>query len=170
MKLAVVAFPQLAVADRDWIESYRAAHDPQANRIAAHFTLVFPTDASVDVVTPEIAMAARSMAPFAFVTRRTKVVADGTQSHVFLVPDEGAAEIVALHNRLYSGVLRPYLRTDIPFVPHITIGVAPNSAAAVKLAQQIDSEATVLRGTIDALELLNVTGARIQSVATYKFG
>ena len=39
---AVVAFPLLDADDRQWIESIRAKHDPEAKRIAAHFTLVFP--------------------------------------------------------------------------------------------------------------------------------
>jgi hypothetical protein len=39
---AVVAFPTFEAADRQWIESIRAKHDPEAKRIAAHFTLIFP--------------------------------------------------------------------------------------------------------------------------------
>ena len=95
------------------------------------------------------------------------VVADATQSHVFLIPDEGAVEITALHSRLYSGVLKPHLRTDIPFVPHMTIGAAPDSTAALSLAAQVDANARVVRGTVDALELIDITAARIQSVATH---
>ena len=43
MKVAVVAYPTLADHDRVWIEYVRQAHDPQAVRIAVHFTLVFPS-------------------------------------------------------------------------------------------------------------------------------
>ena len=32
---AVVAFPTFEVADRQWVESIRAKHDPEAKRIAA---------------------------------------------------------------------------------------------------------------------------------------
>ena len=39
---AVVTFPLLDADDRQWLESIRAKHDPEAKRIAAHFTLVFP--------------------------------------------------------------------------------------------------------------------------------
>jgi 2'-5' RNA ligase len=169
MTLAVVAFPRLEDADRAWIESFRTAHDPQATRIAVHFTLVFPVDAPVDDVAREVAVVAGVTVPFAFVARRTTVVTDATQSHVFLIPDEGAAEITALHSRLYSGVLKPHLRTDIPFLPHMTIGAVPDSTAALRLAAQVDANARVVRGTIDALELIDITAARIQSVATHTF-
>jgi len=40
--LAIVAYPVLAADDHRWIEAIRARHDPQAGRIAAHVTLLFP--------------------------------------------------------------------------------------------------------------------------------
>jgi hypothetical protein len=49
-KIAVVAYPKLEDSDRRWIESVRAQHDPQARLIRAHFTIVFPAEASPDVV------------------------------------------------------------------------------------------------------------------------
>jgi 2'-5' RNA ligase len=122
----------------------------------------------VDDVAPEIAIVARSTAPFAFVARRTKVISDTTRHHVFLVPDEGATEITMLHDRFYSGVLKPHLRTDIPFIPHLTVAVAPDSTTALRLAKEVDTEARVLRGIIDTLELLDLRGVRVQSVATHK--
>jgi len=42
MKLAIVAFPSVDEVDRQWIESFRSQHDPQASRLGVHFTLVFP--------------------------------------------------------------------------------------------------------------------------------
>ena len=44
--LAVVAFPALADVDAGSIDALRATHDPNAARIAPHFTLVFP-DAAI---------------------------------------------------------------------------------------------------------------------------
>jgi hypothetical protein len=43
MTLPVVAYPELGDTERAWIESIRSRHDPQANRLGVHFTLVFPT-------------------------------------------------------------------------------------------------------------------------------
>jgi len=122
MKLAVVAYPDLDDGDRQWIESFRAKHDPQAPRIDVHFTLVFPVEAVPTDLDPEVAVVARSTRPIPFAIRDIKVVRDalGILSHVFLVPDEGGARITTLHDRLYGGTLRAHLRSDIPFVPHIT--------------------------------------------------
>lgn len=171
MKLAVVAFPRLEDTDRHWIESFRAKYDPQAARIKEHFTLVFPVEASVDDLASEIVTIARLMRPFEFVIRRTDVVADvlSSTNYVFLVPDQGGAEIVALHDRLYAGVLRPHLRLDIPFIPHITVGSAQDSESALGLAQEIEARRQLLRGAVDALQLLDVGGTQVRSVATYDF-
>jgi hypothetical protein len=48
--IAVVAYPQLSPSDREWIEAVRAREDPQARRIALHFTLVFPLELPADDV------------------------------------------------------------------------------------------------------------------------
>ena len=55
--LAVVAYPTFDDADRDWLESFREVHHPQA-QLAAHFTLVFPTDVALADVTAELTEAA----------------------------------------------------------------------------------------------------------------
>jgi 2'-5' RNA ligase len=170
MKLAVVAFPYLEDADRRWIESFRAQHDPQASRVAVHFTLVFPVETSADGVASEIATVAAATAAFTFAVGRTEVVTDtlGSGSYVFLVPDEGEPQISVLHDQLYAGMLKTHLRLDIPFTPHMTVGAAADPIAARKLANEIDRQARLVRGIVGALELLEVGATRIRSVATYK--
>lgn len=55
VRLAVVSYPVLDRADLDWIESVRTRHDPQARRIAPHFTFVFPVDTSLNGIEDELA-------------------------------------------------------------------------------------------------------------------
>jgi hypothetical protein len=52
-RLAVVAYPGLSATDHQWIEGIRSRSDPLAARIAAHFTLVFPTEAGEAPVVPK---------------------------------------------------------------------------------------------------------------------
>ena len=54
MRYAVVAYPKLEEADRLWIETIRARHDPQAALIPAHFTLMFPAPVDLEVVKAEL--------------------------------------------------------------------------------------------------------------------
>ena len=104
IQLAVVSYPRLDEDDRQWIESIRATHDPQAGRIPAHVTLVFPARVSVGDIAAEVANAAGMNAPIPFVIRHATAVRNmfGNGGHVFLVPDEGGAEIVNLHDQLYQ--------------------------------------------------------------------
>ena len=172
MKLAVVAYPNLDDIDRQWIESFRTMHDPQASRLGAHFTLVFPAEGAPNELGPEIAAVARSTEAISFAIRRADVVRDalGSGSHIFLVPDEGAAQIATLHHRLYAGALRHRLRADIPFVPHMTVGTAPDPESAERLAKELNVRTRIVRGTVVQIDLVDVGPPRVQSIKTYTLG
>ena len=172
MKLAIVAYPSLDDTDRQWIEAFRARHDPQSPRIDVHFTLVFPVEAQPNDLEPGIVAATNSLPPISFAIRSTKVVRDvlGDMSHVFLVPDEGSGEITTLHDRLYAGVLRRHLRTDIPFVPHMTVGAAADFATAEKVAEGLSVHSRIVRGTVLSIELVNVGTRHVQAIAAYTLG
>jgi 2'-5' RNA ligase len=168
-RLAVVAYPTLDEADRRWIEAFRAEHDPHAARLPAHFTLAFPAEAPDGAMEREAATAALSTRPVLFAIRRVEVIRDalGAGFHVFLVPDEGGDMIAALHDRLYEASLQPYLRSDIPFVPHVTIGAAPDLPSAERLASQLDFGSRVVRGSISSIDVVDVGLPRVRTVRTF---
>ena len=169
--LAVVSYPTLDETDRRWIEAIRARHDPRADRIAAHFTLVFPTDAAPPDVAEEMAAVSRSAAPIAFVIRRAVAARDAASGigHVFLVPDEGAEAIADLHRRLYAGVLRPHLRADLPFEPHVTVAAEPDVGRCEAIARQVTQACRPIIGTIAHLDLVNVAGS-VSSIERVRLG
>ena len=100
--IAVVAYPRLDVADTRAIEAIRTALDPQARRIAAHVTLVFPVDLKAEDVAPHCAAVAASGRPIPFVIRKAMARREPNSAggRVFYVPDEGAEAIASLHRRL----------------------------------------------------------------------
>ena len=75
-----------------------------------------------------------------------------------------------LHDRLYAGRLRVHLRSDIPFVPHITVGTFRDSQTAARLASEFGSRARVVRGTISNLHLIDVETLSVRNVNTYLLG
>jgi 2'-5' RNA ligase len=172
MKLAIVAYPNLDEVDRQWIESFRTKHDPQASRLSVHFTLVFPVVAVPSELEQEIAMVAELTQPISFTIRGTKVVRDvlGNGSHIFLVPDEGGAQISTLHGRLYAGALRTHLRSDIPYLPHMTVGAVPDSQFAERLAEELGVGSRMVRGMVANMELVDVGAPRVRSITTYALG
>jgi len=103
------------------IGSFRRAHDPTAHLIGPHLTVVFPVPKEVgrDAFLEHV-RAVVSQTP-AFDIRLHGV--DRTWDHwLFLTVAEGREETVALHDALYTGVLRPYLLTERPYVPHVGLG------------------------------------------------
>jgi len=172
MKLAVVAYPDLDEEDRQWIEAYRQAHDPQATRIAAHFTLVFPLDAAANDFEPDVQDVARATQPIRFAIRDTKAVPDklSKATHLVLVPHEGGLQIAKLHSDLYAGRLWVHLRSDIPFIPHMTVGTAQDSTSAERLASEVRKRQRVVYGTISNLHVIDVGHAHVRMVRTYPLG
>ena len=173
MNVAIVAYPRLAREDRQSIESFRRRHDPQASRIALHFTLVFPVEAVPDELARETKVVASSTEPIPFAIRRTAVVPDdlvANRSNIFLVPEEGSTQIATLHDRLYAGALRPHLRSDIPFLPHITVGAAQDARAAEGWAEALHVRSRTLVGTVAEIDLIDLSEHRVRTIARYALG
>ncbi len=122
----VLAYPELSAEDRNWIDSFRKEHDHLFyGTVDPHFTLVFPTfGISCEDFENEILEKVRDIKGFDFTVRCAVLNNDRLSEycHIFLAPDEGNSGIVKLHDRLYSGILRPTLRLDVDFCSHIGIG------------------------------------------------
>jgi len=171
-RIAVVSFPILDKQTLDWIEAIRAEHDPQAGRIQPHFTLVFPVDEPPADVAADITRATVRHAPVAFVIRKTIALPDVVHGggHVFLVPDEGRDQINRLHDDLYSGVLRPHLREDIAFIPHVTIAADGDVRWCEAYAEQLNKTLQPVQGVIEGVTLVDVTATGITSLASFGLG
>lgn len=160
MSLAIVAYPQLSVDDRRWIEAFRGAHDPQSSLIAVHFTLVFPTDVPMHDLVEHARAVLNGAQGFSFALGRARTVKSvvGHGAHVFLVPEQGAPQIIDLHDRLYSGLLEPHLRADIPFIPHITVAAHASVEECERLAAIVNAEARPIRGEISGVDVVQGEG------------
>jgi len=170
--IAVVAYPRLELGDVRVIEAIRTALDPQWRRIAAHVTLAFPAEVAPAEVEGHVAAVAAAARPIAFVIR--KAVArrepDSAGGRVFLAFDEGNEAITALHRRLYESALKPHLRPDPPYVPHITVAVDPEWARCEALAERLTAGARPIAGWIDALSLVEVKSPRVSTISEWAIG
>ena len=90
-------------------------------------------------------------------------------AHVFVVPEEGHDQIARLHDELYAGVLRPHLREDIAFVPHITIATS-DALWCQTYAQQLNETFKPVRGVLESMTLLDVTRTEFESLARFPLG
>ncbi|MDM5194062.1 hypothetical protein QUG02_13900 [Bacillus hominis] len=85
-----------------------------------------------------------------------KNLSDGVTSigdYLFLEIEQGKEQIEELHDKLYTGPLLPFLRKDIPYIPHVTVGRKESSQLATKLAKDIPSFHEKLNGIIDRISV-----------------
>jgi 2'-5' RNA ligase len=169
---AVVAFPLLQAADRQWIESIRAKHDPEARRIAAHFTLVFPAVLPLRATETHVTRVAHATEPIRFVLRRATVAPDalGSGGHVFLIPEDGRDALAGLHERLYEGALQPHAKRHVSFTPHVTVAAGTAIDPLQALAGELNAKNLSIRGSVSDIVLLEVTEDAIRQVASYSLG
>jgi 2'-5' RNA ligase len=162
---AIVGYPQVPEADRAWIESVRSRYDPQAPRIGAHFTLVFPAALALDTIVAHASTVALRTPAIPFVLRGVRAVPDALAGggHVFLLPDEGGAAITALHDLLYDGPLRAFLRDDLPFVPHVTVAAATDLSRCEAIRQEVARAARTIEGNIRTLDVVEITDDGIRT-------
>ena len=167
---AVVAFPHFEPDDRNWIESIRARHDPEAKNIGAHFTLVFPAVLPMRATEAHVARVAQSSEPIRFVLRRAAVVphAVGDGGHVFLLPEDGRDALAGLRDRLYEGALQPHVRRNVSFNPHITVAAATAIDTLHVLAGELNAKGMSIRGSISEIVLVEVTPVEIRQAAQFE--
>lgn len=155
--LAVVSYPELSNPDRQWIETYRKKNDTYYDFVKEHFTLVFPIEnCNVPMLIDEIEKHSANINPFPFTikcaTRNNDLTSD--YWHVLLVPDQGFSDIVKLHDKMYSGMLAPYERLDLDFIPHIGVGNSKNPKECKRMIDEINSMNIHMKGAVRKLQLI----------------
>ena len=174
MALLAIAYPLLTPAGAAWIEAYRRVHDERfVDIVPAHFTFVFPTT-GVDAAALEahVRSTVAGHAAFPFAIRGTKAVADAFSDdwHVFLVPEEGWAEVAALHEALYTGVLAPHLRSDMPFIPRVGIARSTSQERCEHLARELAAAGLDVQGVIASLDVVEFDGTSVRTLAAIPLG
>jgi 2'-5' RNA ligase len=89
--------------------------------VEPHLTLVFPfaSDRSPEELLAHMRHAVQGIAPFEVTLHGPIPSGD---EYLFLAVQRGHDGLVALHDRLYTGILRKFLNPDIPYRPHLTVG------------------------------------------------
>jgi 2'-5' RNA ligase len=119
MIYALVHYPNVDTKD---INQLRMKYDPQVELIGPHITLMFPVSESIgeENLVHHLENVLNSWQSFPIHLQRFQISSD---DHLFLLLQEGNANIIRLHGEIYTGILADYRREDIPFIPHLTLGV-----------------------------------------------
>lgn len=172
--LYTVSYPEVAPEALSFMERFRHEHDLRyRDVVAAHFTMVFGCK-SIELpdYTKHVAAVARQSEPIRFSCRYAMLGADDfdDSAYVFLVPDEGYSGISLLHDRLYTGLLQPFLRLDVPFIPHITIGTLKDRSAAKALCDELNRGGVCIEGSLRALTIGALEDGKLNNLSEHALG
>lgn len=169
MALLVLAFPKIDEKDFKWIQTHREIFDLLYFHVVdPHFTIVFPTSGVTEKdFTSEIIELAGDFPRFNFTVRSATVNKDSFVNtyHTFLVPDEGNSNIIKLHDKLYSRLLKPHHLIDIDFIPHMGIGNSKDVTICKVNADKINSMDISIKGIIDDLSIVRYENGRIEIIS-----
>jgi 2'-5' RNA ligase len=119
MFYALVYYPELK---SEFIKQLRHQYDPYKDLIQEHITLVYPVPESIgeENIIKHINQVIKEWEPFKIHIKGYEKTWD---NWLFLKIREGKEKLITLHDELYKGILQLYLRKDIPYKPHIGLGL-----------------------------------------------
>jgi 2'-5' RNA ligase len=143
---AIVAVPALPPEP---IGTLRRRYDPLAERVPPHLTLVFPFESALpaDVLRRHVAAAVGGCTPFPV---QFAGITGSEGEYLFLNVKRGNATLIALHDRLYSGILHAHRSLAHTYLPHITIGRLADHMSFQQALTDVSSLNVSLESTITA--------------------
>ena len=134
------------------IENIRQKHDPLFGLIPPHITIVFPFKSNIsnDELKSHIFNVSKGVGKIEieFANRITNV-----GNYLFLEVEGGKEQIEELHDMLYTGPLIQFLKEDIPYIPHVTVGRKESVELAAEVAKDIHSFPEKLQCVIDRISV-----------------
>lgn len=118
MYYALVNYPEIKNKE---FHDFRNRYDPYSHLLPAHITFIFPVPDSPGLKNLEnhIQKIVDNRQP---IDARFNKLEKTLDHWLMLTPTEGKEKAVKLHDDLYTEILAPYLRKDLPYSPHIGLG------------------------------------------------
>ncbi len=117
--LALVYYPEIK---NQGFHNFRMTYEPFAFLLPAHIPFIFPLEESFGVERLKSHINSVLTGWRAFEMHFFKL--EKTWDHwLFLGASEGNENAIALHDDLYKGPLASFLREDLPYTPHIGLGL-----------------------------------------------
>jgi 2'-5' RNA ligase len=166
MIYALVYYPNI---DTQKINQFRKKYDPQIDLIQPHITLMFPVPESIgkSFLINHIENVLSDWKPFPI---HLQGIQKSWDDYLFLMIQDGSANIIGLHSKIYTGGLVDYLKKDLPFVPHLTLGMLTENIdkhpEVVEEAKRLDLD---YHCVLDKLNLIKVNDDRSQIIWNKEF-
>lgn len=149
------------------VDEVRQRYDPGFPKVENHITLVYPFEVySRDDLIRHISRALRGFQSFEITLSGLKKSAK--DYYLYLLVDKGKEEVVKLHERLNSGLLKGVKNEDMPmYIPHITLGIFDSEEEIDNAVKEISQKEIYFKLDIREVELLSFEGGK--SVSRKKF-
>jgi 2'-5' RNA ligase len=107
--------------DSQSILAFRKKYDPTYSVIPDHIGIIFPVPDKIPEaeISDHISKVLSGWQPFEI---HINGYIKSWDHWLFLTLNEGNEAVIKLFNEMYTGILEPYFRADLPFIPHISIG------------------------------------------------
>jgi len=125
----LVYYPEFDERTRENINVFRRKYDPFVDYWGPHIPFVFPVSCNEVEETgliKHIKTVLEKWKPFPI---RIGGLTKSWDHWLLLLLREGNEKAIALHNELYAGILSPYLRSDIEYIPHIGLALFAKKGA-----------------------------------------
>ena len=154
MKRAIVLFSKFDNIDA--IQAVRERFDPLAGYIAPHITLVFPFESTLTTEEMREHMARALKGVKRFPVQLRGITGDFREGYLFLNVKRGNDPIIDLHDRLYQGVLEPFLFSKVTYCPHITIGRLEQQTEFDQALEELAGFSEQFEADIDRVSVENI--------------
>ena len=149
------------------IEDIRQKHDPLFGLISPHITIVFPFESSIsnDELKLHIINVSKPIQNI-----EIEFTNQITSEREYLFYElKRKEQIEELHNILYTGPLLQFLKEDIPYIPHVTVGRKESAELAAEVVKEIPSFHGKLNCVIDriSVERIERTGNQLLNLKCF---
>lgn len=137
MQYALVYYPQIVEED---FYLFRNKYEPFSDLIAEHIPFIFPVPEAIgrNKLENHIKEVLTAWKPFSIHISGHQLTWD---NWLIMKIKEGEENIFKLHDELYTGILSPHLREDLPYIPHIAMGLFSN--------EKYDTDNPTFQSTLD---------------------
>lgn len=153
---AIVLYPKFN--NLEYIDEIREKYDPLYKFIAPHLTLVFPfkSELTTAELVEHLTRNLKETVPFELVA---KGITGASGGYVFLDVKVGNDNVIDLHDKLYSGILKSHHNRFIPYQPHITIANIKDDSSHRNVVEELADFNIEFRARIDrvAIEIIDGT-------------
>lgn len=123
--------------------------------INPHITLVFPFESTIsnEELKTHIVEKVEVIYPIA-IELINHIHNEG--EYLFLNVEKGKEQVRELHDKLYKGPLTKFLRSDIPYIPHVTVGRKENETVAKEIAKGMSNLSINLKCIIEKVSVEHI--------------